>query len=214
MQYIYILFCNLIVTNAFNLYLNRENICIKRISDYNLLPISTCDEYVKYKSIIDGELFNIKSKRLENVKSLLNNNLVLKSEYKEKKKENYKFNNLTNNSRLKFMNWLNNLPVDKLHENHIKEIRDFTDLSMNISNYIIVITKNELVLYAVLGDVSNDLLNIKSIFRNHGLANNNYSFLNVKEDLVEYLNNCTSDIKDINLEYVKKSSYKRYILSI
>ncbi len=186
---------------------NSTNIRFISMAEYKLLPISDLDFTEKISNILQDE--NEKEK-----KEKKDEEEYIELDAKEVNAilfEKVRFRNLNDMAKKKFLYWLNILPTQKLYESDKEEITHFIEV-MNKNEYAFLCTNRELIYYCIVGDVVNETLNINGIFRNFLIDDNRFTFLKIKPKLIEYVKNSTSNIKDVNINTLKKTRYVRYIL--
>ena len=121
-----------------------------------------------------------------------------------------KFRNLNDSARHKFFLWINLLPRDKLCLYDTEELDHFISIYKD-NDYAFLVTNRELIVYCIVGNVDNYILQVNGLFRNYMSKDSNLTFLKFKEQFVNYLQSSTSDIQDIDLNHLMNTRYKRYI---
>ena len=116
----------------------------------------------------------------------------------------------------RLLKWLESFNEKELNESEIIEIKEFLKVCRNYTNYVYYcMYKNEL-LYSIVGNVSENKFNIKGIFRNYWITKkNDLTFVKIKDKFRAYLAIFSNeDINDINIDGLKNTCFKKYILSI
>lgn len=116
----------------------------------------------------------------------------------------------------RLMKWLESFNEKELNDCEVVEIKEFLKVCRNYTNHVYYcMYKNEL-LYSIVGSISENKFYIKGIFRNYWAINkNDLTFVKIKDKFKDYLTIYSNEnINDINIDGLKNTCFKKYILSI